>query len=122
MVALHAKRARSMPEHFDSGGGVGLYPHRRRRRSDVPKERADYEGGMRRWFGRSRRALRQLACRAQGWPAGTHTVIAARSTLTVNDFTFLRSPPSSSYSTFRFSLTFTDCAFVVCTNGDFVAL
>ena len=39
---------------------------------------------------------------------GTQTVIAPGSTLALNAFTFVRSPPSSSYRTFRFSLTFTE--------------
>src|SRR4029078_8264712 len=97
VVALHAERARSMPEHFHAGGAIGLHPHRRRCRAAVAKKRPEYEGGLLSRFGRSRQALVQLACRAQEWPAGTHTVIAAGSTLTLNDFTFVRSPPSSSY-------------------------
>ena len=55
-------------------------------------------------------------------PRGTHTVMAPASTLTLNAFTFVRSPPSSSYRTFRFSLTFTERAFVVCANGDLLAV
>ena len=55
-------------------------------------------------------------------PRGTHTVMAPASTLTLNAFTFVRSPPSSSYRTFRFSLTFTERAFVVCANGDSLAV
>ncbi len=53
---------------------------------------------------------------------GTCTVIAAGSTLTLNDLTFERSPPSSSYSVFRFSATFAERAFVVRANGDLLAV
>ena len=48
--------------------------------------------------------------------------MAPASTLTLNAFTFVRSPPSSSYRTLRFSLTLTERAFVVCANGDLLGV
>src|SRR4029077_16177398 len=54
----------------------------------------------------------------QAGRAGTQIVTAAGSTSTLNAFSFGRSLPSSSYRTFCCSFTWTERAFVMCTNGD----
>src|SRR5436190_4581194 len=63
---------------------------------------------------RGRTSFGYVPCRERG----TQSVTAAGSTFTLNDFVFVRSPPSSSYITLRFSLTFTDSALAAWTNGD----
>src|SRR5205823_868495 len=51
-------------------------------------------------------------------PAGTQMLIPAGSTSTLNNFSFVRSLPSTSYRTLRWSFTSTERALVMWTNGE----